>query len=172
MRRPIPILALLALTACGGPDPAVAPLEPPRIESDAEGRCHGQAITPAVIETETVQELDTAEVRDAEGRLVTPATYRSVVRQRIRRERQVVRFETLCPPAYTPAFVASLQRALATRGYYDGPANGVMDAALGRAVQDFQRADGPDSDLLSLASARRLGLVALSRDQIERLSGS
>ena len=166
--------AAVVLAACAGPRdgaPEIAAPASARIETDAEGRCHARAITPAVIETETVQELDTPERRDAAGRLVAPASYRSVVRQRILRERRLVRFETLCPPAYTPDLVTSLQRALATRGYYDGPVTGVMDVATGRAVQDFQRGDGPDSALLSLASAQRLGLVALSREQIERLSG-
>ena len=80
-------------------------------------------------------------------------------------------FETICPPGFTEEFVASLQRALAARGHYDGPVHGTLDAATGRAVQDFQRGNGPDSPLLAIDSARLLGLVVLSADQIDILNG-
>jgi hypothetical protein len=170
----------MALTACG---PTAAPPLPAgdsglarmpallssAIETDAEGRCWGRDVEPAVIETVTLQEMATPEIRGEDGSLVAPATYRTTVVSRIARERSEVAFETLCPPAYTAAFVASLQRALAVRGHYDGLPDGILDTDLGRAVQDFQRIEGPDSPLLSLAAARRLGLVALSPEELSSL---
>ncbi len=139
------------------------------IETDAAGRCFGRDITPAIIETVTAQVVDRPAVLGPGGTIVTPAIYRTVTTQQITRERQEVAFETICPPAYTDEFVATLQRALATRGFYAGPVNGIMDTATGRAVQDFQRQDGPDSPLLSIETARDLGIVALSQEQLDQL---
>jgi hypothetical protein len=141
------------------------------IDIRPDGTCFGRDVTPAVIQTATAQELEQAEVRDAAGVLVSPAIYRSVIRQEIVRDRQTVQFETLCPPAYTASFVESLQRALLARGYYRGAVTGLLDPPTNRAIQDFQRDWGPDSPLLSVAAARRLGLVALTPDQIDELSG-
>lgn len=164
-------LTLCAACAAGEADPprAVPAFMAAEIEQDADGRCWGRDIQPAVIETVTVQEQATPPVLGPGGEVVVPATYRSVIRQQIAREREAVAFETLCPPDYTQEFVESLQRALAVRGYYAGPVDGHPDAALGRAVQDYQREMGPDSPLLSLAAARRLGLVALSAEELAAL---
>lgn len=139
------------------------------IDTDETGACFGRDVTPAVIETVTAQEIEAAAIIAPDGTVISPATFRTVTRQQITRERQEVAYETICPPAYTSAFVSSLQRALAVRGFYAGEVNGIMDTSTGRAVQDFQRQDGPDSPLLSLATARSLGLIALSREEIDRL---
>ncbi len=166
------VTVLLCLGAC---TPATLPAETPPlllaagIETDAEGRCFGRDVSPAVIETVTEQVLDRPALRAADGTILQPAAYRTVTRQEIVRERQEVAFETLCPPAYTPEFVETLQRALAARGFYTGPINGLMDRNTGRAVQDFQRRNGPDSPLLSIRTARSLGLVPLSPEEIAAL---
>jgi hypothetical protein len=141
-----------------------------QIESDSEGRCFGRDITPAVIETVTAQVLDKPAILAEDGAILSPAVYRSEITQQITRERQEVAFETLCPPAYTVDFVQTLQRALKARGYYAGEVHGHLDAATGRAVQEFQRTDGPDSPLLWIATARELGIVELSPEQIELLN--
>lgn len=153
---------LAACAAPPGPPRAAPPAAPAlavaEIATDGTGACWGRDVEPAVIQTVTVTE--------AAG---SPGAWRSLVRQRIAEERRPIAFETLCPPAYTEGFVASLQRALQARGYFAGPADGAWSEALGRAVQDFQRGWGPDSPLLSLAAARRLGLVALSEAELARL---
>jgi hypothetical protein len=160
------------LTACAAPDvpsgsvPAFLGAE---IETDAEGRCFGRDITPAVIETVRISEVDQPAVTGPDGAVISPASYRTVTRQQITRERSEVAFETVCPPVYTAEFVSTLQRALATRGYYTGPITGMMDTATGRAVQDFQRQGGPDSPLLSIETARTMGLVALSQEQLDQM---
>ena len=151
-----------ALTSSGAPQPGLA-----AIETDAQGRCFGRAITPAVIETVTAQELATDAIPGPDGAVLQPARYRSVIRQQIVRDRQEILFETICPPAFTPEFVATLQRALTARGFYRGPITGQLDTATGRAVQDFQRDIGPDSPLLSLGAARALGIVQLSAEQLD-----
>ncbi len=179
--RPAPfrsgIAACAVLAACGGgggpvPDsgagvPAFIAAE---IESGADGRCFGRDITPAVVQTVTVQILDRPAVTAPDGTVTEAAIYRSEVRQEIAREREEVLFETICPPAFTLDFVASMQRALSARGFYRGPVNGILDADTGRAVQDFQRERGPDSPLLSIDAARSLGLVTLSGDQFDILN--
>jgi peptidoglycan hydrolase-like protein with peptidoglycan-binding domain len=67
----------------------------------------------------------------------------------------------------TPDILASLQRALAVRGLYTGPINGQADAATSAAVQRYQAETGLDSPVLSLASARSLGLIATPLDQLD-----
>lgn len=160
----------LGLTACApASGPQLPPLSDAAISIDTAGRCYGRDVAPAVIQTVTVQEVETPATTAEDGSVVSPATYRSHIRQEILRERGEVQFETICPPQFTAEFVESLQRALAARGYYNGPISGVLDRATGRAVQDFQRVDGPDSPLLSLAAARKLGLIALTRAEIDLL---
>jgi hypothetical protein len=173
------IAAILSAAAVAAPvagcGPAVRPAAgvpafiAAEIESDASGRCFGRDVSPATIETVTAQELERPARLAPDGRVLEPAVYRSVIRQQIVRERREQRFETLCPPAYTPDFVASLQRALLVRGFYRGAITGTFDAATGRAVQDFQRDSGPHSPLLSIAAARRLGLVVLSAEELAAL---
>jgi len=170
-------LGLSALVGCGAPAiPATTPALPSFITAEVEtrpdGRCYGRDISPAVLETVTAQVLEAPAILGPDGSVLTPATFRSEIRQQIVRERQEVAFETICPPAYTDQFVATLQRALAVRGFYAGVTSGVLDADTGRAVQAFQRNDGPDSPLLSIAAARRLGIVALSPEQLAVLNGA
>lgn len=164
---------LLSGCAASPPPPPAGAVIPAFITDELQigpdGLCYATDTTPAVIETVTAQVQDQPAVLAADGTVVTPASYRTVTRQAITRERTEIRFETLCPPAYTEAFVQSLQRALALRGFYDGPVTGVMDVATGRAVQDFQREGGPDSPILSIAAARTLGLARLTQEEIDRL---
>lgn len=166
----------MILAACV---PSESPVSNPRglpafivaeIDFGPDGRCFGRDIIPAVLETVTAQVLETPAVTGPDETVLTPAVYRSEISQQIVRERQEVAFETLCPPAYTAGFVATLQRALAARGLYAGPVSGDLDQATGQAVRAFQRDDGPDSPLLSITAARRLGIVALSDDDLAILN--
>lgn len=65
-------------------------------------------------------------------------------------------------------FVSTLERALKVRGIYAGAITGTLDRATGAAIRQFQRDDGPDTLLLSVAAARKLGLVALLQTQLDR----
>lgn len=170
MRKSALVIAICTAACAPGDGPAHAPLPAlvaAEISHDAEGRCWGHDTAPAVVETVTAHEIETPAVHAEDGTLVSPATYRSTVQQRIVRERDAQAFETLCPPAYTQDFVESLQRALTARGFYRGAVTGVLDAGTRRAVQDYQRPWGPDSPLLSLEAARRLGLAERSREWLE-----
>ncbi len=171
---PLPVFAaLMLLAACGGstpPAPVLPSFMAAEIETDAQGRCYGRDITPAVIETVTEQALVRPQSAATATAAAQPAAYTRVTRQVIVRERREVAFETLCPPSFTQDFVETLQRALVARGFHQGPVTGRLDQATLDAVQAFQRDDGPDSPLLSISAARRLGIVALSPQQIEAMN--
>lgn len=173
MRCTAILIASMGFAACSaeqtGPRPVLPALVAAEISHDAQGQCWGRDIAPAVVETVTAQEVESPATHAEDGTQVTPATYRSVIRQRIVRERDEQAFETLCPPAYTQAFVESLQRALSARGFHRGEVTGLLDRATQRAIQDYQRPWGPDSPLLSLEAARRLGLVARTREWLEEM---
>lgn len=74
-------------------------------------------------------------------------------------------FRVPCPELMTSDFIATLQRALAVRGHYEGPITGRADSATRDAVRGFQRAQGFDSPILTLDTAQRLGLVPASLAQ-------
>lgn len=72
----------------------------------------------------------------------------------------LVPFEIPCPALVTTEFVETLQRALAVRGHFHGPVSGALDPPTRSAIRAYQVLHGHDSAVLSLHSARRLGLVA------------
>lgn len=122
------------------------------------GSCWQRDVAPAVVETVVEQRIVTPPRTRADGS-TQPAVIRTETRQRIVRDRSAVWFETPCPPEMTPALIASLQRALLARGFYSGQATGMMDAATRAALRSYQAQNGLDSDILSIRSARELGLV-------------
>jgi len=68
-----------------------------------------------------------------------------------------------CPAVLDVEFWASLQRALAVRGHFDGAINGIEDEATRAAVRRYQAPMGFDSPILSLDAARHLGLLPWPR---------
>ncbi len=130
-----------------------------------EGACWARDLTPAVIETEMQQEM-VAPARVAEDGTTVPGSFRTVTQQKIVQDRRDVWFQIPCEDQMTVGFVASLQRALKARGLYVAPVTGVMDAATGEAVRQYQAARGLDSPVLSLAAARDLGIAALDRSRL------
>jgi hypothetical protein len=161
----MPIYAMACLlAACGAEAPFVnvPAFEAPQVDRDAQGRCFGHDISPAVIETVTEHVLVEPAELNPDGTVKSPAVYSTVTRQVIVRERSEILFETICPERLTPEFVGSLQRALKIRGYYAGPISGRYDAATADAVRALQRQTGHDSLLLDIRTARTLGLVELT----------
>lgn len=170
-------LAGLALASCqsvGTPAPPsradlgselvrLAKPGPPPGPKDA---CWQSDVTPLVIETVSEQVMVAEEKRDATGRIIQPAAFRTSTHQRIVQERERVWFQSPCPAEMTPDFVASLQRALKARGLYLLPLTGTLDAATESAIQRFQADRGLDSPRLSLAAARELGLIATRREDL------
>lgn len=175
--RALCAVALAALTGCAGsgqgaetdaaaavPDFASARIAPPPgVSPDS---CWVRDVAPAEIETITRQ-IEVAPARHAEdGTQISPARFRTETAQAITRERQELVFETPCPDALTQELIATLQRALEARGLYRGAITGVMDVDTRLAVRRYQNAGGLPSGLLSIRSARALGLLATPRDQL------
>ena len=127
------------------------------------GTCWAPEVTPAVIETVTEQVLASPERRAPDGSLLSPATFRTETRQRILRDRAPVWIDTPCPETLTVEAVATLQRALKARGLYLRPITGTLDAPTRAAIRAWQRPRGLDSDILSTAAARALGVLAAPR---------
>ncbi len=172
------LLASLCLTACGNPIPVEAPqtgdlsaelvhLNHPGPPPGPAGICWASDITPAVFETTTEQTLATPEVRDAAGTVTIPASYRTVSKLKMLRDRNEVWFKTPCAADLTPDFAATLQRALKARGLYTLPLSGVMDAATSEAVRRYQASRGFDSPVLTLAATRELGIIATALSEIK-----
>lgn len=165
-----------SLTACDAalqgptpqqPEPGVfAPTEDGP-ENAPPNTCWGKTVSPAVVEqvTERVQ-ITPAEV-NPDGTIAKLPTYRNEDRQVIVTPRKNNWFETPCPDVLTPEFISSLQRAMLARGDYAGPITGVLDASTGTAVQSLQQKDGLDSSVLSLKTARALGLVVVDISTLE-----
>lgn len=132
-------------------------------EGAAPGTCWGRTVSPAVVErvSQRVQ-VKPAKV-NPDGTVAELPVYRTEDRQVIVTPRKDNWFETPCPEVLTPEFISSLQRALLARGKYAGIVTGVMDMPTRAAVQRFQKPRGLDSGVLSLESARALGLVAVPR---------
>jgi putative peptidoglycan binding protein len=169
LRPFICVLTLTVLGACasGGPDlgalgePQVSRLNqmaPPGADPNS---CWGKDVSPAIIETVTHQViLQPAQIR-TDGTVAQPGVYKTETRQEIVRERKETWFQRPCDKEMTPEFVASLQRALGARDLYRGKINGEMDNRTRASVRRFQKPQGLDSGILSLAAARKLGLVAV-----------
>jgi len=138
----------------------------------ADGICWGKDTTPALVETVTEQVL----VRPA-GPVIgpspdgaptyktvqSPAVYDTQTQQKIITPRADFWFEVPCPAQIDRAFIATLQRALKSRGLFRGVVTGVMDAKTEKAVRWYQKQHGLDSTTLSLTAARQLGIIAYAR---------
>ena len=75
------------------------------------------------------------------------------------------RIKTPCPDQMTPALIKNLQRALTARQIYDGPVNGVFGPLTKAAVETYQTGRGLPTPVLSLDTARELGLIAYRRPE-------
>ena len=98
----------------------------------------------------------------ADGSVLQPATYRTETRQQIVRPRSTAWTETPCPAQMTPEFIASVQRALAARGYFSGITTGRMDGPTLAAIRLYQADLGIAASTLTLDAARKLGLIAVA----------
>ncbi|MFW8594635.1 peptidoglycan-binding domain-containing protein [Cribrihabitans neustonicus] len=157
------VLLLAALTACSaagteGAATRAGHYAPP---GAPPGTCWSKHTRPAVIETVTSQVMVRPAETDAAGGVLRAALFRTETRQEIVEPRRETWFEIPCALSMTPEFIRTVQRALAARGFYSGPVHGRMDAATRDAVQRYQRPSGLDNGTLSLAAARKLGLVAI-----------
>ncbi|WP_417719858.1 peptidoglycan-binding domain-containing protein [Salipiger sp.] len=177
MSRPTAAVAALvaALTsACAAPQPdevsraeTTGPVGPaPAPVQHADGTCWAREVTPAIYEHVSGDQRAYHEQVTDEGTLLHLPIFRRAVAPKVLRPREDVSFEAPCPALMTYDFTASLQRALAVRGYFAGNVTGEMDAPTSAAIRRYQSERGLDSGQLSLATARELGLAAVERDRI------
>ena len=167
VRKALTVAALLGLAGCQttgyvpeAPRQANLSKEIRSVKPEAKsGECWAGDTAPLVIETEMKQRQIAPEARDAKGKLLRPATFESVTQQKIVQERGEIWFRSLCPEKMDATFLTSLQRALKARGLYLLPLSGKMDKATRQAVRRYQSPLGLESEVLSLAAARDLGLV-------------
>ncbi len=136
---------------------------PPAAEA---GECWQSDVTPLVVETVSEQVMLAPETIAEDGTVVEPASFRSETHQRIVQEREEIWFRSPCPEEMTVDFVATLQRALKARGLYLLPLSGELDMPTRAAIRRFQADRGLESDRLSLAAARELGIVATDLDKL------
>ncbi|SIN82561.1 peptidoglycan-binding domain-containing protein [Vannielia litorea] len=157
---------VLVLSACVQPPEVQKLSAPAAILTTTEaptgatpGTCWGKETTPpetrTVIEPVLVQPAQIA----SDGTVMNPPIYRREPQQYITKPASHRWFETPCAADMTPEYIASVQRALAARGVYQSAATGEMDAKTRRAIRKFQAPQGLDSETLSLAAARTLGLA-------------
>lgn len=151
------------LTGAGSATGALGPFNVVNARPDgaAEGTCWGNRVTPAIIETVEREVLVQPAQVSSDGRIQQPAIYRKDKRQEIVQERTEVWTQIVCPIQLNADLVSSLQRALAARGAYAGPISGTMDARTEQAVRRFQMQQGSDVPVLTVATARQLGLIAV-----------
>ena len=146
-------------------EPIVMPDAPQALPASAT--CRAQGTLPAVIETITEQMIELPATLDSDGAIVTPAVIRTQTRQQILRPREDFEFEIPCPDVVTAEFIASLQRALAARGYYNGDITAELDDATEQAIQQFQLDQGDiATPQLTLQTAQTLGLVPTPTDRL------
>lgn len=172
-------LTCAAVTAIAACDPApVQPTDPPLEpgvfaptrdgpEGAADGTCWGRTLSPAVVERVSERVEVTPAEFNADGTIAKLPVYRTEDRQVIVTPRKSNWFETPCPDVLTVEFVSSLQRALQARGIYDGAVTGLMDTNTRRSVGLIQQQDGLMSEVLSVETARALGLIAVPRSALE-----
>ncbi|KAA8609326.1 hypothetical protein AL036_04570 [Salipiger aestuarii] len=174
MTRP-PLLAAalaLSLAACETPLPDDNPwpdIDAPRPERLADGTCQAREVTPAVYE-HVMGEVQVIQAEIAEdGTVIRPPIYRRAPVPRVVTPREELIFASPCPEQFTAEMVATLQRALAARGYFDAEISARLDAPTTAAIRTWQAQRGLPSGQLSLETARALGILATPVDQIDEV---
>jgi hypothetical protein len=76
-------------------------------------------------------------------------------------------FETPCKADLTPELIETLQRALAARNFYSGDVTGRIEPQTREAIRIWQAEHGLNSAILSMDTARELGLIAYERPPAE-----
>lgn len=162
--------AALLLTACSESgvvastdniDPVTVASAPP---DAAPGVCWDKTVSPAVIETVSRKVLVQPAQISEDGRVQSPPLYTDETVQEVIEPRRDSWYEVPCAADLTPEFIETLQRALTARDFYRGPITGTLDQSTKDAVQQYQMSEGIDATMLSVAGARKLGLIAVKRD--------
>jgi hypothetical protein len=112
---------------------------------------------PAEYKTVTVTKL----VKPAESRTIEiPAEYQTVSTQKLVREPTLEWRRVLCDENLTHGNIVAMQQALASKGLYSGPIDGVIGAGTMGAVNSYARSRGlPTGDnYITIDAAKDLGI--------------
>lgn len=97
-----------------------------------------EIVIPAEYKTVTVTKL----VKPAETRTIDiPAEYQTVSSQKLTREPTLEWRQVLCDTNMTHSNIVAMQRALADKGLYSGPLDGVIGAGTMTAVNSYARSN-------------------------------
>ena len=92
-------------------------------------------------------------------RTPVPETYKTVSKTVEVAPARTVWTSVLCDVNTTPDVVTRLQRALKSAGHYGGPIDGVIGSLTRRGISSYQAAQGVQSDILTIDSAKKLGIL-------------
>ncbi|MEM6626572.1 MAG: peptidoglycan-binding domain-containing protein [Pseudomonadota bacterium] len=121
---------------------------------------------PIPAEYQTIHTKELARPAEAKSVHVAPQT-KTVMRKVLRSPERFDWVQVLCDTNATPHTIKQLQSALAKRGYYKGPIDGVVGPMTQRAIESFQRDNGiGHTGYLSYDTLRALGV------QLDELHGS
>lgn len=148
------------VTSASNVDPISLATTPP---GAAPNSCWGKVVSPAVVETITRKVLVQPAQISSDGRVQAAPIYKEETKAEVITPRLATWYEIPCADQLTPEFVASLQRALAARGYYRDQVTGNMDLRTRDAVRRYQKDQGLEQKVLTVAGARTLGLIAVER---------
>ena len=88
-----------------------------------------------------------------------PAQYKTIKKTVEAAPARTVWTSVLCDVNTTQDVVVRLQRALKSAGHYGGPIDGVIGGQTRRAIASYQTAQGVESDILTIDSAKKLGVI-------------
>lgn len=167
----LPVVMLTLVLGCTTPPPTTPTavqnvITEGEIEATATGQCFARTSPPTLTRILEEQILITPGIKGDDGTFTSPPIFRNQTRPVTETIGQGTRFETLCPPEYTPERVATLQRALKARLAYNGPITSVLDAGTRAAIRALQSVQGFDSPLIQRGIAETLGIVSLDRTNL------
>lgn len=115
-----------------------------------------EVIVPAEYKTVTSRVVKTPARTES---IKTPATYRTLTRQEEVTPAQTTWASVLCDVNATPDVVRKMQSALKQKGHYGGPIDGEIGGQTRAAIASYQASQGVRSDVLTMDSAKNLGLT-------------
>lgn len=104
--------------------------------------------------TKTVEDRPTTVKREE-----IPAVIKSVDREVEVAQARTLWTQVLCEVNTTNEVVTRLQRALKISGHYNGKIDGIIGSGTRRAIMSYQKAQGVESDILTIESAKTLGVI-------------
>lgn len=134
----------------------------PAVYKDVQKRVIATPETTRVIEvpaeyksvTKTIVDRPTTVKREE-----VPAVIKNVDREVEVAQARTLWTQVLCEVNTTNEVVIRLQSALKSTGHYFGKIDGIIGPGTRRAIMSYQKAQGVESDILTIESAKALGVI-------------